>query len=269
MIRCRGQRRWYQHSPITVKRQERERTEDMEVSLYSSTRQMNQQARHQHLAYSNDIPRERFSRTKKGERHWKQGQSSAEQQRRPDVNVHLAIRSRPGARRDYHCRNDAGEPLEQHQPCEHPVGALVNRPLTLLKQTLRAFLGRLFHDLFQVLLIHNLSPLDDFGVCRAHPNTGVRFCCAAPSLTNEIMEERPALSPGCPREAVMPPLKSSFPDLSYNIVWPDTWALNKSASVSSRSVITVTSGIAAALRRTSVSSQPSGVPCGRTKTTTP
>ena len=60
----------------------------------------------------------------------------------------------------------------------------------------------------------------------------------------------------------MPPLKSSAPIGSKRNVWPEVFPPKRAASVPSASVKTVTPGITAALRRSSVSSQSAPAPAG-------
>src|SRR6516165_10931163 len=182
----------------------------------------------------------------------------------------MAARSCPGARRDHQGGQDGSYPLEQHQPGKHPVCTPIDLLLALFEQDICSlFNGLADSELLLGSLVHSVSPvLESLGVRNAHPNTGVRLSSAVPLVTKETIEERPALSPACPREVVMPPLKRSFPPASYSMVCPETSALKRSASTSSRSLMTATPGISAALRRRSVSSQPSGVPGGRTNRTT-
>ena len=135
------------------------------------------------------------------------------------MNMNVAGCAGSGAGRDDDRGDDAGHPLKQHQPCEHTVGAPVDGLLAFLQQVFRALLYGLFYYLIlEGLVIHKRSPFRDFGVRKVHPKTGEWFCSAVPVVTNETMDERPMLSPAWPRDAVMPPLKSSFPPASYSIV---------------------------------------------------
>src|SRR5581483_11410236 len=96
---------------------------------------------------------------------------------------------------------------------------------------------------------------------RGHPNTDVDLT-AGRALTNETMALSPALSPSCPREPVIPPLKMRLPSRSKTNVKPEVSAPHRFASSPSTSVNTVTPGIRVALRYKNVSSQSAPELCG-------
>src|ERR1700730_4854498 len=56
--------------------------------------------------------------------------------------------------------------------------------------------------------------------------------------------ERPALSPSCPRDAVIPPLKSNLPEGAYHRTWPEPSTSNRWASRPPWSRITRRPGVA-------------------------
>jgi len=95
----------------------------------------------------------------------------------------------------------------------------------------------------------------------------VRSAVAAPVVIRETIADRPALSPECPRDAVIPPLNRMRPALSYKIVCPDACAPNRLASIPPGSLKTLAPGIAPALRHSPVFSQSSGEFAGRTNIT--
>ena len=86
--------------------------------------------------------------------------------------------------------------------------------------------------------------------------------------TSASIADRPALSPACPRDSVIPPAKSNFPSALYNTTCPLVAAPNRRASTPSSSLTTSTPGISAALFHKSVFSHPIGSPAGRTTNTT-
>jgi hypothetical protein len=81
------------------------------------------------------------------------------------------------------------------------------------------------------------------------------------------MAERPTLSPSCPRDAVIPPLKSNFPEGAYNRTCPEPATSKRCASLPPRSLITRRPGILVAEFHKSPCSQSAGTPSGIVKTT--
>src|SRR5438874_10739420 len=91
-------------------------------------------------------------------------------------------------------------------------------------------------------------------LARAQPNTDVAVRAGVWPLTSDSIERTPVLSPACPRNSVMPPLKRRRPSRSNRSVWPDVSAPNWPASTPSMSDRTARLGLPAALRRRSVAS---------------
>ena len=93
--------RGHEHPPVAIEREERQRSEDVEVRLDAATGQVNQQRAHQHLRRRDDVARRRISGPPHREQRRKDADRAAQQHRRPDVHVNLARRARPGLRRDH------------------------------------------------------------------------------------------------------------------------------------------------------------------------
>jgi hypothetical protein len=81
------------------------------------------------------------------------------------------------------------------------------------------------------------------------------------------MAERPTLSPSCPRDEVIPPLKSNFPEGAYSRTCPEPSTSNWCASPPPWSLITRRPGILVAEFHKSPCSQPGETPSGMVKTT--
>ena len=127
-------RRWNQHAPVAVEREERERPEDMKVGLDSSAGQVNEQCAHQHLRDGDRVAREGLTRPQHGEQGWKQGDQAAEHDGRPDVQVDGADGTGPCQRRHPQREDDAGDPLKPHQPGKQPIGTAVDIELVLVEE---------------------------------------------------------------------------------------------------------------------------------------
>ena len=116
-----------EYPPVAVEGQERERTEHMEVSFESPTREVNEQRRREHLRSGDDVPGIRPAGPHEREEHRQRHDHPTERNGGPDVRVSAAGGSGPCERRHPQRQNHHREPLEQQQTSEHPVGALVHR----------------------------------------------------------------------------------------------------------------------------------------------
>ena len=115
-----------QHAPVPVERQKRQRAEDVEMRFDAAAGEMDQQRAHQHLSGRNRVARGRQARPQQREERRKQTDEAAEHDGGPHVKVRAAGRARPGERRDPQREQDAADPLQRHQSCKQPIGALVN-----------------------------------------------------------------------------------------------------------------------------------------------
>src|SRR5204863_396019 len=117
----------------------------------------------------------------------------------PDMQVHLARRTRPRAGRDPTRRDDSRYPLKGHEVRERAVG---------LPKDLIACRGK---QLRGADACGGGVQLNALGSRSAQPKTGVAGSSAFPAESNARSALRPALSPACPRLGVMPPAKRSSP----------------------------------------------------------
>src|ERR1700724_3291097 len=111
----------------------------------------------------------------------------------------------PRVRRNDERHRNAREPLPEHQLGEELIRVNEYFTLLLLKQLLRAFAQAFFHRK------HGAAFRWLSRFLSAHPKTNVWLRAPVCFSIKETMELSPALSPECPREAVMPPLKSKRP----------------------------------------------------------
>src|SRR6185295_509965 len=148
-----------------------------------------------------------------------------EQDRRPDVRMRLSGVAGPRPRRNPDCRGDACQPLHEHQRGEHAVGSRVDLMLVLLSQLVRQLArGSVEDEILGGGRHHGRLPCEIESVTMGQPKTGVVWHSAEPSVSSETRASCPALSPSCPRAAVMPPEKSRWPAASYMSVWPEVKA---------------------------------------------
>src|SRR5438067_12477163 len=136
------------------------------------------------------------------------------------MNMNRAGLPRPSVRRNDQRDHNRGEPLANHQSGKQLICVATNFVLLSREQ----FLGSL------VALIMNAQPrsrsrdLDrkcvfyyfKHGPCflrsvSEQPKTNVFAKRLVPLLIRDTSELSPALSPACPRDAVMPPLQSRWP----------------------------------------------------------
>ena len=112
MIQSDHNGRGHQDAPIPVEGQERQRAEDVEVRLDTAACQMDQQARHQHLAYGNGMARKRVGGADDSQEYRQAGDRAAQKYRQPDVQVHLADPHGPAQARgsDPQRRRDSQRP---------------------------------------------------------------------------------------------------------------------------------------------------------------
>ena len=91
---------WYQHLPVTIESQERQRAKDVEVRLDAAAGQVNQQRAHQHLRDGDDVARRPLAGTEPSEQGGEDADNAAEDDRGPDERMGAALGARPGQRRD-------------------------------------------------------------------------------------------------------------------------------------------------------------------------
>ena len=138
MVDGHDRRRGNQHPPVAIERQHRQRTEHVKMRFDAAAGEVNQERAHQHLGDGNRVSGERGARSEQRKGGRKQTDEAAEDQRRPDVDVDLAVGAGPGARRHDQRKDDGREPLPAHQVGEHPVGPLVQRLLVRVKDGIRS-----------------------------------------------------------------------------------------------------------------------------------
>src|SRR5258706_14916533 len=87
-----------EHSPVPIKCQERERTENVKVCLDPPSREMNEQCRSQHLADGDCMSRNRAARLDPRQHHGKARYDTANQYCGPHMPVKLALSTSPSRR---------------------------------------------------------------------------------------------------------------------------------------------------------------------------
>src|ERR1700674_205833 len=256
-----------QHAPIAVEGENNERSEDMKMRFDAAARQGDQQSGHQRLRDRDDVARDKRAGPHPSHPDREKADRAAQEDGGPDVKVDLAGRPGPGRGRDEERDENSKDPLKEHQLRKQAVGV----PMDLLPMLVIELLGPLRRIVravgAQAYRKHTeLGPVSA-RLARAQPKTSVRVRGGSWLFTSEMMALSPALSPACPREPVMPPLKSSLPSLANKSVCPEVSAPNRPASVPSISNTTVTPGMDSALRRRLVSSQARPAFFGVTKST--
>ena len=126
----------------------------------------------------------------------------------------LAFGAHPGFWGDPESDDDARKPLQDHQLHKHAVGAYVDRLLVFAKLLFCEVQSRFAQAeayLPWSALQNSSDSLFEVSLTSGQPNTGVSVFAALPVTKSDRIAVRPSLSPECPREPVMPPLKSNCP----------------------------------------------------------
>ncbi|HVC92589.1 MAG TPA: hypothetical protein VND64_02815 [Pirellulales bacterium] len=95
----------------------------MKVRFDASAGQVDQQSGPQHLSDGNHMARDCAPGIEHREKDRQAGERAADKHRGPHVDVNRAPRSGPSQGRETKRGGHSRDPLQAHQPCEHPVGA--------------------------------------------------------------------------------------------------------------------------------------------------
>ena len=196
--------------PIPIAREKRQRPEDVEMCFNPSAGQMNQQTGKANLADGHGLTSQRLARQPPDQYHGKETEYSAQQDRGINVRMHRTNRSAPGARRDDDGEQNPHYPLHGHQDEEQPVNAPVHLVFVgavefVHRGMLRTVVCAGDREKGCIELTCHRGYRSGGSCWMGHPKTGMDFWLSRCPRRIAITACFPALSPSCPREAVMPP----------------------------------------------------------------
>src|ERR1700685_1820864 len=192
MIDCDYQGRGNKHADIPVKREKRERTENMKMSFDPAVGQVHEDCGPQHLRDCHDMASPRPVWPQYDQRNRQCVNDGASGHREHDMQMSRSNASLPHIGRNSHCQYNRQCPLDQKHPNEHAASG----ELHLLQDLVEYYLGA-----DADLITH-----------RGHPYSGwpsTRLSTRPLSKSRTL--SRPRLSPPWPRMAVIPPEKMRAP----------------------------------------------------------
>jgi hypothetical protein len=160
------------------------------MGLDAASGKMNEQAGHEYLGSRDGVAREFLAWPKQREGHRKESNDPSEKYCGPNMNMGMAIRTRPSSRRYHESRNDARDPLEQHESGKEAISTFVDRLLTFLEKRLGPRYDRFgYRGFYLSIAFHFQSPFS-FPVlasCKEQPKTDVSRTSEVPAVTSEAI----------------------------------------------------------------------------------
>ena len=134
--------RGHQHLRIAVRREEGQRSEDVEVGLDAAAGEMDQEGADGHLADRDDMAGQWPPRRGVGQIGGQRADQSADHDRDPDVRMDRRPVPGPREGRDGGGQDDGEDPLRQQQEREHPIGLDAQAPVVVRDEGLDPGVGR-------------------------------------------------------------------------------------------------------------------------------
>jgi hypothetical protein len=125
--------------------EKRQRAEDVKVRLDTAARQVNEQRRRQHLADRDGVAGQALAWSQDGEGNRERADRAAQEDRRPYVQMYVARRADPRARRHPVRDGDAEDPLDSHQHGKQTIGLQEDPVLQLGEDFVSTALGTKQH----------------------------------------------------------------------------------------------------------------------------
>ena len=122
-----------ENAPIAIERQKRQGAEYVKMRFDPAARQMDQDSRSEHLGNGNRVTRDCLAWPIDRERNWKAVDDSRQEDRCPQMGMHVAVGDDPGLGRNPDRRRNSSHPLEDQQDREHSIRTDENALLVLVE----------------------------------------------------------------------------------------------------------------------------------------